>query len=400
MSRCRVAVVGAGPVGLALALHARSLLPQAAITVFDARPAERDVAGDPRALALALGSLQFLERLGLWPGAAAAQAAAIAEVHVSQSAPAFPGAAAQPEVTLTARELGVPQLGAVLRYGALLAPMQRAWFDAALAEPARLAARFGQPVAALKPLAGAVEVDASVAEAFDLAVVAEGGAFGEQARKALTSDYGQTAWVGELTLEGGAPGVAFERFTPSGPLALLPLAAREGTPPGLVRAALVWCVARDDDPVDALDGRQRITVLQSLLPTRAGRVHALSELKPFALGLNAERTLVQGRIVRIGNAAQTLHPVAGQGLNLGLRDAHQLVSALRDERDVDAALRRVEWARAPDRWGTIAATDLLARSFTWQGPGMAALRGLGLAALQATGPLKARLARQMMYGWR
>jgi 2-octaprenyl-6-methoxyphenol hydroxylase len=129
-------------------------------------------------------------------------------------------------------------------------------------------------------------------------------------------------------------------------------------------------------------------------------VVALGPLKRFALGLNAERSLVSGRQVRIGNAAQTLHPVAGQGLNLGLRDAYALVDALQRGGDVDTALARVAWARAPDRWSLIAATDFLARSFTWRVPGAAALRGLGLAALQAVPPAKAALARQMMFGWR
>jgi 2-octaprenyl-6-methoxyphenol hydroxylase len=165
-------------------------------------------------------------------------------------------------------------------------------------------------------------------------------------------------------------------------------------------AALVWCVPTGDDPVRELDDAQRMAVLNTLLPEVAGRVIANTPLKPFALGLNAERTLVRGRSVRIGNAAQTLHPVAGQGLNLGLRDAYGLVQMLRVEDDVDAALRRVEWARAADRWSMIAATDFLARSFTWQLPGLAAARGLGLAALQAAGPLKSRLARRMMFGSR
>jgi len=104
--------------------------------------------------------------------------------------------------------------------------------------------------------------------------------------------------------------------------------------------------------------------------------------------------------VRIGNAAQTLHPVAGQGLNLGLRDAFELVQVLRWEPDLARALRRVEWARAADRWSMIAATDFLARSFTWKAPGLALARGLALAALQAAGPLKSQLARRMMFGLR
>ena len=152
--------------------------------------------------------------------------------------------------------------------------------------------------------------------------------------------------------------------------------------------------------IPELDAAQRQAVLNTLLPEAAGRIGGLSALKAFPLGLTAERTLVDGRSVRIGNAAQTLHPVAGQGLNLGLRDAYELVQVLRHSAGVDAALQRVEWARAADRWSMIAATDFLARSFTWQLPGLAAARGLGLAALQAAAPLKSLLARRMMFGAR
>jgi 2-octaprenyl-6-methoxyphenol hydroxylase len=394
----QIAVVGAGPVGLALALLAARRLPTARISVFDARPLDRDVGADPRTLALSLGSVQLLERLGAWPAAAAA---AIRRVHVSQAPSGITLGQLlrheQAQVTLDAAELGVEQLGAVLGYGALLAPLQAAWLAAAAAEPQRLATRFGTPVAALKALADGVEVDAGIAERFDLAVVAEGGVYAEQARKALVADYGQTAWVGHATLAAGSGGVAFERFTADGPLALLPL-----PPPadGSERAALVWCVPSSADPVRDLTDAQRLALLRSRLPAEAGELRALSPLKSFALGLNAERSLVQGRTVRIGNAAQTLHPVAGQGLNLGLRDAYALVDALQRGGDVDTALARVAWARAPDRWSLIAATDFLARSFTWRVPGAAALRGLGLAALQAVPPAKAALARQMMFGWR
>jgi 2-octaprenyl-6-methoxyphenol hydroxylase len=162
----------------------------------------------------------------------------------------------------------------------------------------------------------------------------------------------------------------------------------------------VWCVSAGDDLVRALDDAQRVAVLNATFPREAGRIVAVSALKAFALGLNAERTLVAGRRVRIGNAAQTLHPVAGQGLNLGLRDVFALAHALRMHGDVERALRRVQWQRVPDRWSTIATTDFLARAFTWQWPGAGALRGLALAGLQAAGPLKSALARQMMFGRR
>jgi 2-octaprenyl-6-methoxyphenol hydroxylase len=168
----------------------------------------------------------------------------------------------------------------------------------------------------------------------------------------------------------------------------------------LSQAALVWCVGADDDPVADLTDSQRLAVLASLLPERAGRLVALSPLKSFALGLNAETRLVAGRQVRIGNAAQTLHPVAGQGLNLGLRDAFELVDALRHASDLDRALRRLDWHRAADRWTMIATTDLLARGFTWGWPGLPAARGLGLAAMQALPGLRSGLARRMMFGVR
>ncbi|MBT9488311.1 MAG: FAD-dependent monooxygenase [Rubrivivax sp.] len=386
----RIAIIGAGPAGLALALHAAHTLPQAELSLFDTRPLDRDVAGDRRTLALALGSVQWLQQLGTWPAHAAA---AITGVHVSQVPPSFGAAAVQ----ISAAEQGVVQLGAVLPFGALVATMQAAWLAAAEAAPQRLHSRFGTPVTALKAVPGGVELDAGINENFDLAVVAEGGVFADQARKAVTHDYAQTAWVGTVTLAGATPGLAFERFTRQGPAALLPLPpAADGT----ARAALVWCVDSGDDPVRGLDDTQRLALLNTVFPREAGRLLSLSPLKAFALGLNAERTLVDGRTVRIGNAAQTLHPVAGQGLNLGLRDAHQLVEALRFNADIDAALKRVEWARAPDRWAMIAATDFLARSFTWRLPGAATLRGAGLAALQRFAPGKAVLARRMMFGGR
>ena len=431
--RWQIAVIGAGPAGLALALMAARGLPNAEITLFDARPADKDVSADPRTLALALGSVQALQRLGAWPAGAAQP---ILEVLVSQAPPtlSLPGGASG-AVHLRASDEAVPMLGAVLAYGTLVSALQRVWQVAEAAEPQRLHSRFGRPVVDVRNLGGpgaaggmgagdgtgasgaaggGVQVDAGIAERFDLAVVAEGGVFsppqggppptgarasGGGIRRSLTHDYQQTAWVGTVTLAGATPGRALERFTRDGPLALLPL--RPGAD-GAARAAMVWCVASADDPVATLTDAQRITVLNTLLPAEAGTVLAISPLKHFALGLSAERSLVDGATVRIGNAAQTLHPVAGQGLNLGLRDAAALVHALRHAgpADLPALLRSLAWQRAPDRWGMIAATDFLARSFTWRWPGLPAARGLGLAALQALPPLKSALARQMMFGRR
>ncbi len=400
----RIAVIGAGPVGLALGLLAAERLPSAEITLYDARPLDRDVSGDGRTLALSLGSIQLLERLGAWD---AAQAEPILEVQVSQQnhSPALQALLGrEPQVRITACDEGVPMLGAVLSYGAIVAPLQRAWLERAEREAGRLRTRFGLAVQGLKAVQGpageAVEVDAGVVERHDLAVVAEGGVFSEQARKALTHDYRQTAWVGTVTLENARAHTAWERFTRHGPVALLPLPQRPDDSPDTVRASLVWCTDARDDPVEALDDAQRLTVLQSLVHDEVGRLVHIGPLKRFALGLNAERTLHEGAVVRIGNAAQTLHPVAGQGLNLGLRDAWALVDGLKRGPTVAAVLQRIEWRRAPDRWALIATTDFLARSFTWQLPGAALARGLGLAALQSLGPVKRSLARNFMFGRR
>jgi 2-octaprenyl-6-methoxyphenol hydroxylase len=439
----RVAVVGAGPVGLAVALLAARRWPAAELTVHDARAPGTDFTRDRRTLALSLGSVQTLERLGAMPRAAAS---AITEVHVSQAppSPALPGwpavvrmrAADLPSALVSAAPPrgalagAVPHsgalVGAVLPYGVLVAALEAAWLRACAAEPTRLAMRFGAAVSALVPRPEGVDVDAGVAERFDLVVVAEGGVFAQQPRRALRRDYRQAAWVGELWRTGAPAGTAFERFTRDGPLALLPLPpSPEGPaalPPGAgtagaVRAALVWCVPSGDeadDPVARLTDAQRLVVLAGRLPPEAGTPVAISPLARFELGLNARPNLVEGRVVHVGNAAQTLHPVAGQGLNLGLRDvevlAETLAPALGDTHartpadphagGLDAALARFERRRRPDRVATIATTDLLAGAFTWPGATAAALRGAGLSALGALPPARAWLARRMMFGLR
>jgi 2-octaprenyl-6-methoxyphenol hydroxylase len=389
--RCDIAVIGAGPAGLATALLAARALPRSRITVLDARAPDADPGADARTLALSLGSVQLLRRVGAWDEALAQP---ITTVHVSQAPPTI-GAG---EVLIRAQDQGQALLGAVISYGALVGVLERAWRDATAGEPERLVLRLGAPVRELRTLGAAVEVDADIVEPYDLAVVAEGGTFGEQPRRSLASDYAQTAWVGSVAQRGAPTGWAFERFTRQGPVALLPLPAVADAP--LPRSALVWCVPRDDDPLPALGDDARLALLQSLLPQQAGELSAISPLKAFPLGLNAEPTLVHGRQVRIGNAAQTLHPVAGQGLNLALRDAHELVAQLQASAGTEQALRRFSRSRLPDRLATIALTDLLARGFTWRAPLLAPLRGLALAALQQAAPARGWLARQLMFGLR
>jgi 2-octaprenyl-6-methoxyphenol hydroxylase len=134
--------------------------------------------------------------------------------------------------------------------------------------------------------------------------------------------------------------------------------------------------------------------------SRMGRFETIRGRAAFPLGLTAAATLADARTAVIGNAAQTLHPVAGQGLNLGLRDAHALADALAQLGPTPAALAAFARRRNMDRRLTIGATDTLARLFTVEFPPLAAMRGLALAALELVPPAKTALARQMMFGQR
>ncbi|MBU6437301.1 MAG: FAD-dependent monooxygenase, partial [Betaproteobacteria bacterium] len=331
-----IAVVGAGPVGLSLAL--RLAREGRLVTVYDGKLPEQ-IERDPRTLALSYGSRELLEQLGAWPRAAVP----ITDIHISQQSR---GLAALASTHLQARAHGVPALGYTVSYGALVAALR----SALARHGAAIATQYGVLVSDVQAqpdervqvwgrrAAGGTE------EAFgppaDLAVICEGGLFADQAQKPIHRDYAQTAYIANVTATQFKPGHAYERFTPRGPLAFLPLA--EGY-------AMVCCAQRapSESEINAAFG------------SGLGRITLASPLIAVPLGLNAERTLVRGRTVRIGNAAQTLHPVAGQGFNLGLRDAWTLATLLQTQ-GLGAALHTFGRARVADRGALIAATDVLA----------------------------------------
>lgn len=396
-----VAVIGAGPVGLSLALLLAAKLPQAQITTYDARSVAQDIHEDPRTLALSLGSVELLQRLGAWQPE---KAQLISTVHVSQQQPSL--IAGDAKLCISAQEMGVPMLGAVAGYGDVLASLQKRWLEYVLKNPQQYHACFDSKVKDIRTLEnGRVELDAHVLQAYDLVVVAQGGIFAQSMQgtqdvdkngRMWMRDYQQNAWVGRVTLQQSMNGVAYERFTANGPVALLPLGEHE--------AALVWCQYALEDNVSTLSKEQRVVVLNALFPQEVGVITGVSELTCFALGLKAQKSQVQGRTVYIGNAAQMLHPVAGQGLNLGLRDVFALAEHLAGVGEgaeaLDKALKRMAWSRLPDRFGMMGATEFLARSFTWDLPGLPEVRNVALEAVQRLGPLKHFLAKHMMYGWR
>ena len=229
-------------------------------------------------------------------------------------------------------------------------------------------------------------------------VNAEGGLYKEaDATSALsaevknTRDYGQTAIVGTVSVSSPQPDVAWERFTPEGPIALLPMRRRA---PGRLRARLVLRRPKKRHAARNSPTTHSSRELGVAFGERMGRFTRITGRATFPLGLNALNALVDRRTVAIGNAAQTLHPVAGQGLNLGLRDAHALCDALSTNGPTPLALSLFAQRRALDRRMTIGATDTLARLFTVDFAPLAAMRGLGAerARIRAAGQNRAGAA--------
>jgi 2-octaprenyl-6-methoxyphenol hydroxylase len=391
-----VTIVGAGPVGLALAgwLARRSATRALKIALIDAREPEDSIA-DPRAIAVSHGSRMILEPLR-WP----ADATAIQRIHVSQRGHFG-------RTLIDHSEHGLPALGYVLRYGSIVHGLAEAvhatsvhWFRSTSA---------ATPTQDLDGVTLPIET-AGVTRNLRTRILvnAEGGLFGDQktagsasssaghSASGGTRDYGQTALVGTVTVSAPQPHVAWERFTSQGPIALLPMGGVRGA-----NYALVWCCAPDEAARRTqLSDDEFLSELGAAFGNRMGRFTQIKGRASFPLGLNAVDTLVNGHVVAIGNAAQTLHPVAGQGLNLGLRDAHALADALSTEGPTPLALATFAQRRALDRRLTIGATDTLARLFTVDFPPLATLRGLALTALEFVPPVKNALARQMMFGQR
>jgi 2-octaprenyl-6-methoxyphenol hydroxylase len=387
-----VTIVGAGPVGLALAgwLARRSATRALKIALVDAREPEDSIA-DPRAIAVSHGSRMILEPLR-WP----ADATAIQRIHVSQRGHFG-------RTLIDHSEHGLPALGYVLRYGSIVHGLAEAvhatpvhWFRSTSA---------AAPTQELDGVTLPIETAGVTRQLRTRILVnAEGGLFGDQkSGKGVgkhaepgTRDYGQTALVGTVTVSAPQPHVAWERFTSQGPIALLPMGGVRGAD-----YALVWCCAPEEAARRAqLPDEAFLRELGAAFGDRMGRFTHIKGRASFPLGLNAVETLVDGHIVAIGNAAQTLHPVAGQGLNLGLRDAHALADALSAEGPTPLALATFAQRRALDRRLTIGATDTLARLFTVDFAPFAVMRGLALTALEFLPPVKTALARQMMFGQR
>jgi 2-octaprenyl-6-methoxyphenol hydroxylase len=236
-------------------------------------------------------------------------------------------------------------------------------------------------------------------------VHAEGGLFKTQDWVESGRDYGQSALVGLIEVENAEPHQAWERFTSEGPLAVLP------SHYGSNILNLIWCGSPDSSQHRLqLSDTHFLVELEKEFGSRIGRFLKIQDRRLYELGLNYRKEITKDSEVWIGNAAQTLHPVAGQGLNLGLRDAFLLAERLvsvfsgsverQSPADIQNALQSYAQSRKVDRKATIGLTDFMARVFTSNLAPVVAARGLALSALQWLPPAKTALARQMMFGRR
>ena len=364
---------GSGPVALACALFlVRQGIPASRIGL-DAGQQDIPEALNHRILALSEGSLQLLDRVSARPVGGCIQ-----RVEVSMRGH-------WGSTRIRADELGVPALGLVVRYPALIKALRQA-----AASHAWQGHRADDSPASSR--------SARSGDQTPLLIHAEG----DPGQEAQVREFDQAALLAEVAAPhapADAAGSAHEKFTAHGPLALLPLAETG-------RWSMVWC-----DTPEA--GERRLhgddsSLARELNQIFGNRLGPLSVQGPRQLAplMRKARTATAGdhhqAEIWIGNAAQALHPVAGQGLNLGLRDAFELAQRLGEAWRAGLEARSVaaHWPeqRKRDRQGLIALTDLMARSFTW--PAARPLQSIFLGSLEVIGPARRALARTLMFGLR
>ena len=386
-----ILIVGAGPVGMTLhlALAAggqKSLLldrrPRPAVSALGIREAQQ---ADPRALALSHGARQLLEQVNAWPARAAT---AIETIHISQKG-------GFGRTVIDRADYDLPALGYVIRYRDLAAAL-----GAQLSADALLD---GVEILDISPAVDHVTVSlrhAGQERTIETRVLIHAEGTPDDDPDVKVSDYGQHAVIAEITPHPGHNKRAWERFTPDGPLALLPL--------GNDYSVVFTLPPAKADTVMAMDDAAFTAALQAQFGQRMtfGKPGPRSR---FPLALRMRDTLVKDHEVWIGNTAQTLHPVSGQGFNLGIRDAWQLAEILlesgvdRDPQGIrrwDRSLENYAASRRLDRQGSAFFTDQIVRTFSNDFGPLKLARGLGLLALDLCPPARHFVAKRMIWGAR
>jgi 2-octaprenyl-6-methoxyphenol hydroxylase len=384
-----ILIAGGGPVGAALALalegsgHSVVLAEARSADPSQARSADPDGArgattGDARAIALSYASRLILERLHAWSGLAVTP---IETIHISQQG-------GFGRTLIRASDCDVPALGYVANYDDLQQCLYAAPCSAMRLSGARLSGFDGST-------ATVQTKDGELAFTPRLTVYADGARVADEgAATAVNKDYRQTALVAWVQTAQAHRGRAFERFTSEGPLALLPHGAGY---------ALVWTTGPERSAqLRALDTPAFLAELGTAFGDRLGAFVEAGARSAFPLALRYRREETRPHSLAVGNAAQTLHPVAGQGFNLGLRDAWELARLARDTREPgsDSFIDGYRRARALDRRAGIQFTDGLIGLFSNSDPLLKLGRGAGLLALDLLPFVRRFVARRMIYGAR
>jgi len=307
---------------------------------------------------------------------------------------------------LSASEAGIPALGYTVGYGELGCVLQQAARQAGallvmgaqvkkIDALSRYAAAYFDPsTSSGQPKLSAASMERERGElTANLIAICDGAAHGF---KTAVRDYRQHAIVAQVKAQFAPTGVAFERFTSEGPIALLP------RPEGY---ALIWtCVSQNAEAIRKLDDTDFLVALHQAFGDRLGRFVYASPRASFPLSLRYSQTQQMPRIVLLGNAAQALHPVAAQGFNLGLRDALELAQEISrsEPQQVGAPvmLNAYRSRRASDRAAAILLTDTLVKLFSNDFPLLRAARGVGLAFLDSLPPVKQQFMNHTIYGAR
>ena len=392
MSQAQIAIIGGGLVGasLALALQAGAKARGWSIVLIEPfAPGDTcQPSDDARSTALSYGTQQIYQRLGIW-SQVTVRAEPILHIHVSDRG-RFAAA------RLSAEEEGVPALGYVA---------ENAWLGHCLwqaLDPEVVTWRCPAEVVAMQ----AIEIaegrggyrltlnDETLLDC-DLAVLADGGRSSLREQLGIrvkNTAYQQSALIANISISKPHGGLAFERFTDEGPVALLPLSDN--------RSALIWTRPGDDaQRLLALDDHSFLAELQSLFGYRLGALRQVGARHVYPLSLVEAQEQVRANLVVLGNAAHSLHPIAGQGYNLALRDTEALAEALLAGPDVPgdfATLQQYLARQQLDQSLTVGFSDRVTRLFSNAEPLLATGRNLGLLGLDLLPPAKRWFARQAM----
>jgi 2-octaprenyl-6-methoxyphenol hydroxylase len=385
VSSSKIAIAGGGAAGLALALalqkHGLST------EIFDAAAPGAGLA-DKRILALSHGSVQTLEWLGVWSGLQG-KSAPITTIHISQQG-------GLGRTRISAAEQQVPALGYVCPAAELIAAL------VAAAEKKKIPLHHQRLVHEAVATNDGIRFQAGDEEHHAALLAYAEGAI-DEGQHLRQRDYGQHAITCTATLAQPHKGNAWERFTAHGPVALLPVVGNGHS--GKDVAVVYTGPSGEAAVLQGLDDAAFITRLQAEFNGRL-QITSVSHRYRFPLGLRYRDTTIGQRQVWLGNAAQTLHPVAGQGYNLALRDIRDLARTLADCAREDTApgsaevLQRYAASRRLDRRSTIGFTDGLVRLFSNDHPLLHHARGAGLLALDLLPPLRNFVANRMMFGAR